>query len=107
MPNQVWGTTVKIETSKADPDHSLTFKDLAAWVIVIPTEAALDFNTRTDAITSEAAHDDLTQLTKHKATDLAMTHYTGCIAGLPNINALQVINPEIIVDYIHAPHTDL
>ena len=64
MPDQVQGTTVKIETSKADPDHSPTFKDTAAHVIVICIEATLDHNISPDATTTAAAHDDLTQPTK-------------------------------------------
>ena len=30
MPGQVQGTTVKIETDEADPDHSPIFKDITA-----------------------------------------------------------------------------
>ena len=58
MPEQVSGTTMKIETGKADADHSPTTKDIAAQVIMICIEATLDQNTRIDAATTEAAHDD-------------------------------------------------
>ena len=33
---------MKIETNKADPDHSPIFEDIAAQAIMIHTEAALD-----------------------------------------------------------------
>ena len=28
MPDQVWGTTMKIETDETDPDHSPIFEDI-------------------------------------------------------------------------------
>ena len=63
MPDQVWGTTVKTKTGKADPDHSPTNKDILAQVIVIHIEATLDHKTGIHAATTEAVHDDLTQPT--------------------------------------------
>ena len=45
-PDQIWGTTVKVETGIADPDHSHTFKDIITWAITICIEATLDHNTK-------------------------------------------------------------
>ena len=101
MPDPVQGTTMKIKTDEADPDHSLTSKDTAAQTIVICIEANLDCNTRIDAAITEAAHDDLMQPTEDTATDLAVTHLTNHITDHPNIEVLQVIDPEIIVGHIH------
>ena len=98
---------MKIETGKANPDHSPTFEDIAAQVIMIHIEAALGHNTGTDAITTGAAHDDPSQPTEDTARDLTMTHCTGHIADHPNIKALQVINPEIEVGHIPNHPTDL
>ena len=97
---------MKIETGKTTPDHSPTFKDIAAQVITICIEATLDDNTGADATTTGAAHNNLAPPTKDTATHLTVTHHTGCMAGHPNIEALQIINPKI-ADHIHAPHTDL
>ena len=107
MPDQVWGTTVKVETGEANPDHSPAFEDIAAQGIVICIETTLDCNTRIDAATTGAAHDDLPQPTEDTATDLAVTHCTSHIADHPNIEVLQVINPEIAVGLIHDHPTDL
>ena len=107
MPDQVQETTMKIETGKANPDQSPTFKDITAQVIMICIEVALDHNTGIDAATTGADHDDLTQPTEDIATDLAMTHHTGHITDHPNIEALQVINLETAVDHIHDHPTDL
>ena len=107
MPDQDWDTSIKIETGKANPDHSPTFEDIAAQVITIHIETTLDHNTRIDTTTTGATHDDLTQPTEETATDLAMAHCTGHIANHTNIIALQVINPEITVDPIHNHPTDL
>ena len=101
MPDQDWGTTVKIETDEANPDHSLILGDIAALVIMIHIEAALDQNTEIDATTTWAVHNDLTQPTEAAATGLAVTLHAGHTADHPNIEALQVINPEITVDHIH------
>ena len=60
-----------------------------------------DNNTRIDSTTTGAPHDDLTQPPEDMATDLAMTHCTGHIANYSNIEALQIIDPEITVDHIH------
>ena len=85
---------MKIETDEADPDHSLILGDITAQVITIHIEAALDQNTEIDATTTGTVHNDLTQPTEDAATDLAMTLHTGHIADHPNIQALQVIDPE-------------
>ena len=90
---------MKIETGKANPDHSHTFKDIAAVAIAICIEATLDCNTRIDAPTIEADHYDLAQPREDTATDLTMTHLTDHIADHPSIEALQVINSEIIVGH--------
>ena len=91
-----------METREADPDHSPTFEDITAQVIMIHIEATLDHNTGIDA-----ARDNLTQPTRETATDLAMTHHTSHIADHPNIEVLQVIDPEITVGHIHNNPTDL
>ena len=88
MPDQLWGTTLKIETGEADLDHSPTFEDITAWVIAIHIEATLAHNTGIDAITTGAAHDDLNQPTEDTATDFAVTHYSNQIADHPNNKAL-------------------
>ena len=88
MLDWVWDTTVKIETGKANPDHSPTPVDIAAWVTTICIEAALDHNTSIDAATTGPAHYDLTQPTEDIATDLTITHHYSHIADHPNIEAL-------------------
>ena len=107
MPDGFQGTTMKIETGKADPDHSHTFKDIAAQAIAICIEATPDCNTGIDAATTEAAHNDLAQPREDTATDLTMTPHTNHIADHPSIEALQVINPKIVVGHVHAPPTNL
>ena len=74
---------------------------------MIHIEATLDHNTGIDATTTGAAHNDLTQLTEGTVTDLAMTHCTSHNTDHPNIEALQVIDPEITVGHIHDCPTDL
>ena len=106
MANWIQGTSVKIETGKANPDNSPTFEEITAWVNTIHIEATLHHNTEIDVTTTGAAHDNLGQTTKDTATDLAVTHCTGHIADHPNIKALQVINPEITVGHIHDHPTD-
>ena len=100
MPDWVQDITVKIETGEADPDHSLTFEDIADWAIATHTEATLDHN-EIDAAITEAAHNVLAQPTGDTVTDLAMTHLTNHIKDLPNIEALLVINPQIIEGHTH------
>ena len=101
MPDQVQGTTMRIETDEADPDHSPSLQDIIAWAIVINIETTLDHNTGIDTATTGAAHDDLIQPTENTTTDLAMTLHTSHITDHPNIKALQVIDPEITVDHIY------
>ena len=98
---------MKIETGKADPDHSHSFEDITTQVITVHIEATLDHNTRTDVTTAGAAHNDLTQPTEDAATDLTMTHHTDHIADHPHIEVLQVIGPEITVYHINDHPTDL
>ena len=63
MPDWAWGTSVKIQTGKANPDHSPTTEDIAAQVIAFHAEATVDYNTGIDVATTEAAHDELAQPT--------------------------------------------
>ena len=107
MPDQVQGTTVKIETDKANPDHSLILGDITVKVIPIHIEASLDCSTEIDATTTGAIHSDLIQPTEDAATDLAMTLHTGHITDHPNIKALQIIDPKITVDHIQNHPIDL
>ena len=98
---------MKIETGEADPDHSLTFKDIKAQAIMICMETTLDYNTGIDAAITEAPHDNLTQLTEDAATHLTMIHHTNHITDHPNIETLCVIDPRIVVGHVHTPLTDL
>ena len=88
MPDQVQGTTMMIGTDKAKQDHSLTFEGTAAQVIMIPVEAAVDHNTGIDAVTTGAAHDNLTPPIEATAIDLAMTHHINHTADHPHLEAL-------------------
>ena len=90
-----------IDTDKIDPDHILTTESITAQVIIIPIEATLDHNTRIDATTTGAVHNNRTQPIGATAIDLAMTHHIDHIADHPCIEALQGINSEITVDHIH------
>ena len=75
---------------------------------MIPIEAILDHNTGTDTATTGPAHDNLTQFTEATATTigLIMTHHINHIGDLPNIQALQVINPKTTVGHIHEHPTN-
>ena len=86
---------------------SLTFEDITAQGSLIPTEAALDHNTRRDAAITGAAHNDLTPSIEATAIDLTVTHCIDHIADHPHTEALQVISPEIAVGHIHDHPTDL
>ena len=55
---------------------------------MICIKATLDHNTRIDAATTEAVHDDLTQPAEDTATDLTVIHHTSHIADHPHITAL-------------------
>ena len=96
-----------IGTDETDPDHILTFKDITAQAIVIPTDATLDHNTRIDTVTPGAAHNDLTPLIEASAFNLTTTHHTDHIADHPHIEALQFVNPEIAVGHIFDHTTGL
>ena len=74
---------------------------------MIPIDAMLDHTTRIDAATTGTVHDDLAQLTEDTATDLMVTNHIHHTADHPNIEASQVINPEIAVDHIHNHPIDL
>ena len=92
---------MKIETDKANPDHSLILGDITAGVIMTHIEASVDCNTETDAPTTGAVHDGLTQPTEDTATDLTLILHTSHITDHPNIKAPQFINLKITVDHIH------
>ena len=98
---------MKIETGKANPDHTSTTKDIAVQVIAICIEAALDHINGIDAATTEAAYNNFAHPTEDMATDLTMTHYTSHITDHPHIAALWVINPEIAIDHTHDHPSDL
>ena len=74
---------------------------------MIHIEATLHYNTRIDVNTTGAAHNNLTKPTEDTATDLNMKHCISHITDHPNIEALQVIDPEILVDHIHNHPTNL
>ena len=101
MPYQVQDTTMKTETGEADPDHNLIFKSIAAPVVAILTEAAQGHNTRIDAATIGAVHDDHIPPLEATAIDHAATHHIDHIADHPYIEVLQLTNPEIAVDHAH------
>ena len=107
MLDQVQDTTMKTETGKADPDHNLIFKDIAAQVIITHTEAPQGHNTRINAATTAAAHKNHSPPIEATAIDPIMTHYINHIAVHPQIEVLQLTNPEITVDHIHDHPTDL
>ena len=107
MPDHIHDTTMKTETGKANPDHSHTFADITAQVIMPPTEAALDHNTGIDTATTGGAHDDCTPPIEATAISLTVTHHINYITDHPHIEAIQVINPKITVGHIHDSHTDL
>ena len=71
---------------------------------MIPIEAALDHNNGIDAVTTEAAHNNLTPPVEATAINLTVTHH---IADHPHLKALQVIDPEITVGHIHDHPTAL
>ena len=96
-----------IETDEANLDHSLTFKDIAAQVMTIPIEAALDHNTRIDAAITGAAPDILTPPIEATAINLTVTHHIDHITDHPCIGTLQVINPQITVGHIQDHPTGL
>ena len=107
LPDQVQNATMKKETGEADPDHNLIFENIAARVIMILTEAPLGHNTRIDAATIGAAHNDCTPSIEATAIDLATTCHIDYITDHPHIEVLQLINPEITVDHTHNHPTDL
>ena len=74
---------------------------------MIPIEATLDHNNGIDAASTGAVHNNLAQPIEDTATYLAMTHHIGHTQDHPNIEAPQVINPEIPVDHIHNHPIDL
>ena len=92
---------MRIETDKANQDHSPILEDITAQVIAIHIKATLDHNTRIDKATTGAVHNNLIQPTEETTTNLTMTLHTSHIADHPNIKALQDINPEITLDHIH------
>ena len=103
----LWRNTVKKETSKANTDHNLIFKNTAAWVIMILTKATLGYNTRIDAAPWRAAHNNHIPPIKVAVIDLAITHHIDHIADHPHIEILQLFNPEITIGHTHDHPTDL
>ena len=97
---------MKTETGKADPDHSLIFKDITAQAIMIWIEATLDCNTKIDTAITEAGYDNLTPPTEDTATDLTMTHLTNHIPDHLSTEGFQAIDPNIIVGHTHDQPTD-
>ena len=106
MPDQVQDTTMKTETDKANPDHSLTFKDITAQAITICIEAALDCDTEIDAAITGAAHDDHAPPIEATAIDFTMICHIDLIADYPHTEVLQLINPETTVGHIHDHPSD-
>ena len=88
MPDQVWSTTMKIETDKAGPDLSPILEDIAAQVIKIHIEATLDHNTGIDAATTGVVHNNLIKPTEDTTTELAMTLHTSHTADHPKTKHL-------------------
>ena len=70
-------------------------------------EATLYHNTRIDAATTAAAHNDCTPPIEVTIMNLTVTQHIDHITDHSHIEALQVINPEITVGHIHYHHTDL
>ena len=107
MPDQVQDTTIKKETVKADPDHNLTFENIAAWVITILTEVIQGHNTEIDAAIIGVAHNDCAPHIEATATDLTVTHHIDHTADHSHIEVLQPTNPGITVDHIPNHPTNL
>ena len=91
MPDLLQDTTMKKETDKADPDHNLIFKNIRFQDVTILTEADQSHNTRTDAATIGAAHDDHGPPIEATAIDLTVTCCIDLIADHPHIEVLQLI----------------
>ena len=85
ITDQVQDTPVKTETGEANPDHNLIFKSITAPVIMIPTEAIQGHNTRIDATTIGAVHNDHAPPIEATSTDHAMTHHINHIGDHPYI----------------------
>ena len=101
MPDLLQDTTVKKETGEANPDHNLSFENITAQVIAILTEVAQGHNTGTDGATTGVAHDDHAPPIEDTAINLTMIHHTDLITDHPQIEVLQLINPEIAVGHTH------
>ena len=74
---------------------------------MVAIEAALDHNTGIDAVTTGAAHDDISLPIEATVIDLTTTQHIDHIADHPHIEALQGIDPGITVGHIHHHPTDL
>ena len=98
---------MKTETGKANSDCILIFKNNAAQVVMIHTEATQGHSTGINAATTGATHDNYTPPIEATAIDPAMTHHTDNITDYPHIEVLQLINPEITVDHSHDHPTNL
>ena len=107
IEDQVQDTTVKTETGKANPNHSLIFKDITAQAITIHIEATLDCDTKIDAAIVGAAQDDHAPPIEATVIDLVATHHIDHITDHPHIEVLQLIKSEIGVGHIHDHPTNL
>ena len=94
MPDLVQDITMKTGTSEANPNHTHIFKNIAAQVIMILTEAVQGHNTGINVATTGAVHNNHAPPIEAKAIDLTMTHHIDCIAEHPHIDALQVTNQD-------------
>ena len=95
------------ETDKANPDHSLIFKNITAQVIMILTEATEGHNTGIDMATIGAPHNDCTAPIEATAINLTMKHHIDHVADHSYIEVLQLIDPETTIDHTHNHLTDL
>ena len=95
LPDLVQDTTMKKEKGEANLDHNLIFENIAACIIAILTEAVQGHNTRIDAATTGAAHNNCALPIEATTIDLTMTHHIDYITDHPHIEGLQLINPEI------------
>ena len=107
MPDLHQDTTMKKETGKANPDHNLIFKNIAAQVITIHTESNQGHNTGTDAATTGAAHDNHTLPIEVTDINLSATHHINLTTDHTHIEVLQLFTPEITVGHTHDHPTDL
>ena len=107
MPDQVQGTIMKTGTGKVIPDHNLIFTDIAAWVVMILTEATPGPNLGIISATPGVAHNAQAPHIEITAIDPAIMHHINHTADHPCIEVLQLTTPEIVVDHAHDHPTNL